>query len=241
VALSALTIKLPVLAVAASVIAASLTNLYFWASGADVLDLANSLERKLAQPDANYLARFVGARDLGRSSTNCSDAFTRAGLTVALATLDAAVEQNDRALVTSALEKALDSASHRLSCNPLDGNAWLRYAIVNARREGPDAAVVNQLRLSYRLAPSEAWVIEPRLAFVTNLDLAGGVGSQTGYLADLQRFTSFESPRQIAAAYVGAPQRVRARLHALIALEPVARSKAIVEEIKGLGVDFTQK
>jgi hypothetical protein len=159
---------------------------------------------------------------------------------VNLAALEAAAEENDPALTDVADRGALRAASHRLHCNPLDGNAWLRYAMVNARGKGPPALVIDQLSLSYRLAPNEGWVIEPRLAFATNLYLSGAASLQPGYLADLRLFTSFEAPGQVASAYVETPPRVRVLLRPLISGEPERRKNAIIGEIERRGVHFVR-
>ena len=225
-------------AVSAITVILSLRSLSLLANNADVLDLSTSLEHRLPLPDADYFARFVRSHSLDSSSTDCGDSFTRANLTVNLAAFQAAAKQNDASLLDIANRNAVRAASHRLTCNPLDGNAWLRLAMVNAEGARPRAEVISPLRLSYRWAPSEAWVIEPRLAFATNLSLAGATGFELEYLADLRRFASFEATGQVAATYVETPALVRAQLRPLIILEPDARKKAIIAEIERQDVDF---
>jgi hypothetical protein len=216
----------------------SVRALVQFASNADVFDLAASIE-KGELPDADYLARFVGSAGLDRASIDCGDLFTRASLTVNLAALQAATEEIDETLTDVAERNAVRAAEHRLNCNPLDGNAWLRYAMVETRGKGPVASAIDALRASYWAAPSEGWIITPRLAFATNLYLAGVTGFETEYFDDLSRFTSFEPTSRVASAYVATPSQVRALFRRSIDAQRKARKKAIVAEIDRLGVDYS--
>jgi hypothetical protein len=227
-------------ATAVAVAALSLRALALFALNADVYDLATSIE-KGTSPDAKYLAAFVSRAGLDRASSNCDNNFTRASLTVNLAALDTATAESNAPLTSAALENAIDSAARRLACNPLDGNAWLRYAAAANRAKGSTPAVVDALRLSYWTTPSEAWILSARLEFATRLYLAGVTGFEAEYLADLRRFASFAGVDQVAAAYVDLAPPVRAQMRPLIETQPEFRRKAIVAEIDRLGVDFTQE
>ena len=207
------------------------------ATNADLIDLAASLESQ-AQPDADYLARFIASKGLDRASIDCGDSFTRASLTVNLAVLDAATKALNAPLTEAAGRSTLRAAEHRLACNPLDGNAWLRYAEVENKSQGRAETVTDALRASYWTAPSEGWIIESRLPFATDLVLAGSSGFETEYVDDLRRFTTFETTSRVAAAYVALTPSVRRRLRPLIDAETDARKKAILAEIDRLGVDY---
>jgi len=207
------------------------------AANTDLFDLAASIENQ-AQPDAGYLARFIAARGLDQASLDCGDSFTRASLTVNLALLDAATKALDAPLTEAAGRSAIHAAERRLACNPLDGNAWLRYAMVENRGKGRAEAVTDALRASYWTAPSEGWIIESRLPFATNLVLAGSSGFETEYVDDLRRFVSFETTSRVASAYVALSPPVRHRLRPLIENEPETRKTAILAEIDRLGVDY---
>jgi hypothetical protein len=207
------------------------------ATNADLIDLAASLESQ-AQPDADYLARFIASKGLDRASIDCGDSFTRASLTVNLAALDAATRALDVPASDVAERSTIRAAEHRLACNPLDGNAWLRYAEVENKSQGRAETVTDALRASYWTAPSEGWIIESRLPFATDLVLAGSSGFETEYVDDLRRFTTFETTSRVAAAYVALTPSVRRRLRPLIDAETDARKKAILAEIDRLGVDY---
>jgi hypothetical protein len=226
-------------AVALAVILLSVRSLVLFASSADLLDLAAAIERG-AGPDADYLARFVASAGLDRVSLECSDPYTRASLTVNLAALDAATAVLDVARVDQAERAAIRAARHRLECNPLDGNAWLRYAMLETRAHGPVGPAIDALRLSYSTTPSEAWIIEPRLDFASDLRSTGAAGFEAEYLGDLQRFASFEPASRVASAYVATGADPRARLRELIGEQPPAREQAIVAEIDRLGASFSE-
>ena len=208
-----------------------------FAKAADVRDLAASIEKGF-QPDADYLSRFVRDNGLDRPSSDCGDALTRARLTISLAALDAAGKGFDLALIDAATKTALESARHRLACDPLDGNAWLRLAMIEVQSSGPAPAAIDALRLSYWSAPSESWVMAARLPFATRLYLAGAPGFESEYLDDLGRFAAYEPSNQVAATYVDTEPRIRSLLHPLIAAQPEKRKKEIVAEIDRLGLLF---
>lgn len=236
-------IRLPVatmlLIVAFAVAALSLRALIASARNADLVDLAASIESG-SSPGSSYLAGFVASHGLDRASTNCGDAFTRASLTVDLATLDAANAETNLPLADAALKAAIGAAERRLACNPLDGNAWLREAMLEARAGGVSPAVVAALQLSYWTAPSEAWIVGPRLAFATDLVLAGVAEFDVEYHADLRRFVMFARNDRVAAAYVDLAARLRGALLPLITRQPDDRRRAIVAEIDRLGVDVSK-
>jgi hypothetical protein len=226
-------------AVALAVILLSVRSLVLFASSADLFDLAAAIERG-ARPDADYLERFVASAGLDRVSLDCSDPYTRASLTVNLAALDAATAALDVARVDEAERAAIRAARHRLECNPLDGNAWLRYAMLETRAHGPAGPAIDALRLSYWTTPSESWIIEPRLDFASELRSAGAAGFEAEYLGDLRRFVSFEPVGRVASAYVATGAEPRGLLRDLIGEQPPARQKAIVAEIDRLGVGFSE-
>lgn len=82
-----------------------------FASNADAFDLAASIEK--GAPISGYPAR--------------------ASLTVTFAPLDAAAKTVNAPLAESSSSNAIRVAEHQLRCNPLDSNAWLRYAMLKAR------------------------------------------------------------------------------------------------------------
>jgi hypothetical protein len=199
--------------------------------------LAASIE-KGAEPDADYVSRFAWDKGLDHPTTRCNDVYTRARLTVALAALGAASKANDPRFRDAAEKNALDIAEHRLSCNPLDGNAWLRLAMVEAEGNRTTPATIDALHMSYRSAPNESWIIEARLPFATRLYLAEVPGFDIEYLNDLSRYATYEPEDQVAETYVRSASRVRALLRPLIADQSDSRKEAISADIDRLGATF---
>lgn len=228
-------------AVTAMTLVVATRALVLFASHADAFDLAASIERGGALPDATYLATFVKRNALDRAITDCGDSFTRASLTINLATMEAAGENDDAAATDVARTNALRAAEHRLLCNPLDGNAWLRYAMIKSRGGGDPASVVEDLRMSYWTAPSEGWIVEPRLVLATSLSLSGVSGFETEYLGDLRLYVSFEPASRVAATFVVTSPVVRQQLRPLIDELPDGHKKTIIAEIDALGVDYWQQ
>jgi hypothetical protein len=222
---------------AAGLIIQSAASLALFARSADTRDLAAAIETGLT-PDAAYLYRFVAESGLALPSADCDDALTRARLTVGLAALAAATKGTDPAQMDAAARNALQIARSRLSCNPLDGNAWLRFSMINVQSSGPSPTAIEALRLSYWCAPNEGWVIKSRLPFATQLYLAGDIEFETEYRDDLQRFATYEPGRQVASTYIATNPRIRTLLHPLIAAQPEERKKEIVAEIDRLGLLF---
>lgn len=230
------TAMLAVLGVAtAGVSARSLTVV---AANADLTDLASSIEQG-ANPEADYLAGVVGADGFARDDDDCSDAVTRARLTVGWAAINALTADAPLQQVVEA--GATRAALRRLACAPLDGNAWLRYAMIAERGGAPREAVAAALSASYRLAPAEIWIVEPRLEFATRSILAGATRVSADYRADLQRFVAFESVARVAAAYVAAPPSVRDWLRPWIDAQPSRRRREILSGIDRLGVDYARE
>ncbi|MBV8474446.1 MAG: hypothetical protein JO234_13595 [Hyphomicrobiales bacterium] len=227
------------LATVAVVLALSVRVLVRFASAADLFDLAASIERGGESPDTDYLADFAKRNGVDRASEDCGDAFTRSRVTVSLAMVEAAAET---AAAEAARQIALRSIEERLRCDPLDGNAWLRYAIMESRGEGRRLArVLDDLSMSYKTAPSEGWIVEPRLAFATELVLSGVAAFEMDYLDDLKRFAAFEPGNRVADAFVETSRPVRARLRAIIDKLPDERKRWIIAQIDALGVDYWEQ
>jgi hypothetical protein len=223
--------------VALGLVAQACLDLAALARSADARDLAASIERGI-QPDPAYLARFVAADGPAVASGDCGDAATRSRLTIGLAALDAAERADDLSRRDAAVQDALDFAKLRLACNPLDGNAWLRFAIVESDAGGPSAEAVEALKLSYWSAPNESWVMAARLPFATRLFLAGASGFEAEYRDDLRRFADYEPADQVAATYVATPARIKALLRPMIADQPGDRRNAIVALMDRQGLVF---
>ena len=214
-------------------------NVVRFGVSADVIDLAASLERGHAMEEgyiSNFIANRPGFDDFG----GCGDAASRARLSVALAALREADLSDDGARVTLALERAEAASRARLACAPTDGNAWLQWATVELRAAGPVPNVIAAMRNSARFAPSERWIVEPRLDVETRLSAAGAAALEPQYAADLRQFVEFEAPKTVAAVYVGHNGAVRDRMRSMVLAQPTRRRQEITFEIDRLGVEVSK-
>jgi hypothetical protein len=238
VARSAVNAALVVVALCVAMLAWN--SLGAFAASAQLRDLAASIEFG-AKPDFGYLMNFIRSKGLDRPQADCGDSLTRAQLTVALAALTASAREKNKVSIATSAGIAQQTVVHRLSCSPLDGNAWLRYAIVLEALRQPRAKVVSALGLSYAFAPNEAWIIEPRILFATFLFVRGEKTLEAQYRKDLTLFSTYMPAQEVAQKYVGSPAAVRDILHAAILDQPTERQKNIVDAIDNLGVVFAPK
>ena len=208
------------------------TNLLDFARNADTIYLARALERSVV-PEASHVNRF----DVGRllQKKDCSDSGSRSRLTVAFAVLGEADSSRDPARVTDALHRAQEAAQARLQCSPVDGNAWLEWSKLEQRRAGPSRNVVEGLKNSAVFAPSEFWVLGPRLDVEAML-AASDASLALQFTTDLRQFIQFEDAAVVALAYAGHGSEVRRLMRGLIEALPQARRSAIAAAMDRLGL-----
>ena len=225
------------LAVSLAALWLALADIAHFSQTADIVDLSASLETGHGA-QAAYLAKFTADHDALERAEDCTDAVSRARLTVSLAQLRQ-VDQSDVFQVTPALLRVIAMARARVLCSPVDGNAWLQWSTTQLRAAGPTPEVVKGLQRSALFAPSEAWILMPRLDIEAKLAAARVDGLDLLYGQDLRKFIEHEGVALVAAAYVGHDDDVRTRMRPLIQAQPVGRRHAIVAEIDRLGVDFS--
>jgi hypothetical protein len=64
---------------------------------------------------------------------------------------------------------AKQQALQTVQCFPLNGNAWMRLAMMQLRLEGPGEDVLNYLKASQAITPHEGYIIETRLPVLLSL------------------------------------------------------------------------
>lgn len=181
-------------ALASKVIGTGLAGLVLWQS-ADIamstiagfphVDLARRIEEG-AIVDLKYLDAFDRRHPDDRLVSLCDVRFRRARLTIELARLDLAVAEGDFTNLDLARERAMKAARRVIECAPLDGNAWLRYAMVETAAGGLTPAVREKFATADRLAPYEGWVIRARLPFYADLASRGIEGFAEPALRDFR-------------------------------------------------------
>jgi hypothetical protein len=191
-------------------------------------DVAERLERGAHESlDLRFFARIDKAV---QEDSWCAREAVLSNTTIRLAVLDAAFRDQDAARQTEALAKARETLRRGLLCFPGDGNLWLRLAMVEFAQGGASNRVAEMLETSLARAPSEAWIMRPRITFASQLDAAALPAAGKVLDADVRNFLAFARLPDIADLYVGGDVRLRFALAAgLPALEPERR--AAIERI----------
>ena len=126
---------------------------------------------KPTQPRVDLLARAVAAHGADRP-VGCSRPLF-AVCRIGLADLELAHRSGNAGTWAMALAEADVLLRNGIRCFPYDGNLWLRLAVVEFARKGPATDVAQLLTLSAMTAPSEAWIVGPRVAFAARLSELG--------------------------------------------------------------------
>jgi hypothetical protein len=158
--------------------------------------------------------------DLSRSRAalavaGCRPELYRRTVTLQLARLDAVVA--DPAVVSprAELDEANRLLQQALSCNPYDGNLWLRSASLELVRTGDLRRAVEFLRMSQLFAPSEAWIIRARLPVASALMLSKS-GTDEILKDDFKALATSKWSRDAANFYLQAPEPTRTALDQFI-------------------------
>ena len=139
---------------------------------------------------------------LPRPTNLCNPSVARALVTVRLAVSDAVVEADQFERFDDALNDAAIALRDLLQCSPLDGNGWLRLAMVETQRYGPTMEVVRALQMSYRTAPADLWVMRARIPFVARLVASGVTNIGPQLKSELAVFMDNAFPQDVAVVYV---------------------------------------
>lgn len=171
---------------------------------------------------------------------SCRRDIQTAAMTVQLAIIEASLK--DRSAIKRLDRTYLDLQQgfrRFLSCFPYNGNAWMRLAMVTTRMEGPVPKVVDEAEMSSLLAPKEAWILGPRIAFLSSLALTG-IPRVEGLLnRDLDTMFRGVPHQQIGYIYRGlgpkGRERMRVRFDAVnqsyVAAENPNRLRQILHEL----------
>jgi hypothetical protein len=166
--------------------------------------------RAEAEPDASYLARVEEALADDEILPYCSREVARSAASIRLALLDVAYRTSDATQKDAALSKARDTLLSGLRCYPRDGNFWLRLAMVEFARGGATSTVQDMLKASSAMAPSEAWIIVPRISFAARLSAAELSGVEEVLRADVHNLAGYGRIPDIVELYVSGSEPLRA-------------------------------
>jgi hypothetical protein len=78
---------------------------------------------------------------------------------------DDAMLESDTAGADTALEQMQNQLGSLLACTPMNGKAWLDFAVINTYIEGLTPRSLGAYKMSAYVAPGESWLAEKRLIF----------------------------------------------------------------------------
>ena len=192
--------------------------LSFWSAVTFVVDFRAGPYRALAERletatgsvrDPRYIARIERALSNDDIFSLCSRELVRSAASIRLALLDTSYQDDDAGVREAALAKARDTLKRSLRCYPRDGNFWLRLAMVEFARTGPTSSVQEMLRASLAAAPSDAWVIVPRIEFASRLLGSDPQGAEEILRIDVENLVRHGRVSDVADLYVSVNEPVR--------------------------------
>jgi len=154
------------------------------------------------------LVRLAQGADKDLLDGSCDNRTLRTAVTLDLVALDAVITSNDLSLLDQRRAAAARATVAAVRCNPMDGNLWLRAAMVEASANGRSERLIGMVRASYWTAPNEAWVIKNRLAFVGRLIGAGIDELRPDFAIDVRKLLTRGHIDDAAAAYAAASPAV---------------------------------
>jgi hypothetical protein len=150
--------------------------------------------------------------------TMCPRESIRSAVSIELAALDAAHKEGKLREWELELAAADRLLRHGLRCFPYDGNMWLRLAMVEFARTGPTNNVEDMLGLSADVAPNEAWIMEPRIAFAAKLSAFQLASVREVLETDVRTFAHYAHAADVASLYVQVGEEARQIFDESIAL-----------------------
>lgn len=128
----------------------------FWRQAPIDRVAAQSLQGRVFKREV--LAAVAGQADAAEQAASCNPGELRSVAILRLGIMDRTIAATDRRLVDTDYGQAYDATRKALTCAPADGFLWLTLSWLEAGKHGLDPAAVTYLRMSYALAPNEAWV-----------------------------------------------------------------------------------
>jgi hypothetical protein len=122
---------------------------------------------------------------------------------------DLAVIASDAATEDKSLAKTLATLTSLLSCTPMNGKAWLDYAMLNTYLEGFNKRSLNAYKMSQQVSPGESWLAEKRLLFAVKFRLlfdAAALEAANKDIATLERAALFRLKNVFKAANINSVQ-----------------------------------
>lgn len=224
--------SLAILALAAALLGWSMVAINIDAETAPFLAIAERVEANGVN-DLGYLAR-VDRVLATTDRTQCPRDLLHSAVTIKLALLESAYRK-DYAIGWADLGVEADSLLRAaLRCFPEDGNLWLQLATLEFARTGPTDAVESMVRLSAETAPSEGWILVPRVALAAKLvDFRSALQDVFGN--DVATLVRYAHPEEVAALYLQVGERARGAFEqSLASIDHRERREALQKAIDAL-------
>ncbi|MEJ1158826.1 hypothetical protein [Prosthecomicrobium sp. N25] len=182
------------------------------ATTAPLRDVALQIERK-GVGDPSFFERAERRSGTVLDAPGCSRDLVRSAATLRVARLEtAAVQAQDATEAIAAADRTLRAA---LACRPIDGNLWLRLAVVAVARDGFTPAAEDLLRRSIRLAPAEDWIMAARVRFLGALVESGILEAEALFASEAETYMRRARVYEIVALYAAAGPAARAAQEAM--------------------------
>lgn len=214
-------------------------GLAYWAVTGIIALSASTTVRSLAaaiesgsQPRLDVLDRLDREQVYDRILTSCDTSELRALVTVRLKELDLAFATADPIRADRAYEGAETAIRKSLSCAPLDGNLWLRLAMLETARRGASPRAKDFLSISRWAAPSEGWIVRARVYFTSRSFAAGMTEVESELRADLRTLVNRDAPTRVAEMFMTAPAQVQPLYQEWIDLLPDPRREMLNQTLE---------
>jgi hypothetical protein len=171
--------------------------------------IAEDLEDAAAPRDLGYFTHIEQSLADGEIAGWCARDAVQSFATIRLSMLDASSRSGDPAAQAAALTSARATLRSGLRCFPRDGNLWLRLAMVEYARAGPSNDVQAMLKTSQALAPSEAWIMIPRISFAARLRDSKLPEVEEIMRSDVHNLAAYGRVPDIVELYVNADEGLR--------------------------------
>lgn len=175
---------------AAIVMAASLLVLNYalkeiWTSSrfTNVVSIANDIDTYGSVPSETLLASMDTLSAIADENV-CRSDIVRAGMSLVLKDLDYRYQSEDVTSRSNGLIFAERYLRHALKCLPVDGNVWLRFAMVRYARTSNVDELAQLISMSQQLAPAEENVILGRFTLWNSAPAQLRQDAAAAYAAD---------------------------------------------------------
>lgn len=150
---------------------------------ANVLSLAKDIDTYGNLPNETLLSAMDSLSQIPDENI-CRSDIVKAGMALVLKDLDYRYQTEEMANRSNGLVFAERYLRHALKCLPVDGNVWLRFAMVRYARTSNVDELVQLISMSQQLAPAEDNVILGRFVLWNNASLELQQKAAAAYTAD---------------------------------------------------------